>query len=323
MMRAGEVTLRHLLHPLADLLSNPSVTEVVCQRPGEIGFERNGAWFWRELPEYSFQRLDAIGVLAGSLLSKPFDAAHPICLTTLPDGQRCTLCRPPVTTPGTISLTIRIPSRRVHTVRDDDFGALLEAASVEHANGADQDLLHLYHAKAWPAFFSEAVKARKTIAATGSMASGKTHFLRRLMQEIPRHERLVTIEDTDEFGPVPLRNRVSLFYGASNVAAEHLLELSLRTGANRVAFQELRGAEAFSFLRLLSSGHNGSLTSWHSDENDPWTPLSLMAKQHIAGREIPDDRLDIILRSLIDIVAFCRRDERGFSVPSVYYRAAA
>jgi type IV secretion system protein VirB11 len=187
---------------------------------------------------------------------------------------------------------------------------------------ADAELLALYQAQDWPAFFALAVKAKKTIAATGSTGSGKTSLLRRLMQEIPGEERLVTIEDTDEFGPLPLRNRVSMFYGSANVSAENAVEASLRMRPDRVAMQELRGAEAFAYLRLLAAGHPGGLTTWHAEEGDPFTPLALMAKTSAAGRNIPDDKLAVILRSLIDVIAFCRRDARGFSVPSVYYRAA-
>ncbi|MGH7116043.1 MAG: ATPase, T2SS/T4P/T4SS family, partial [Stellaceae bacterium] len=249
---------------------------------------------------------------------------HPICMTTLPDGQRCTLLRPPVTAPGTISLTIRIPSQAVHRVHDPDFGDLMrQAADPPHGHGdADAELLGLYRAQDWPAFFARGVKAKKTIAATGSTGSGKTSLLRRLMQEIPCDERLVTIEDTDEFGALPLRNRVSLFYGSANVSAENAVEASLRMRPDRVAMQELRGAEAFAYLRLLAAGHPGGLTTWHAEEGDPFTPLLLMAKTSAAGRNIPDDKLLAILRGLIDIVAFCRRDAHGFAVPSVYYRAA-
>ena len=242
-MRNGETTLRHLLAPVQDVLDDPATTEIVVQRPSEVGIEQYGQWSWRRVQAFDFRRLDAIGLLAGSLLSKPFDPASPICMTTLPDGQRCTLCRPPVTSPGTISITIRIPSKSVHTVRDPDFGDLMREAAnqpVGHSD-ADAELLALYQAKDWPAFFALAVKVHKTIAATGSTGSGKTSLLRRLMQEIPADERLVTIEDTDEFGPLPLRNRVSLFYGAANVSAETAVEASLRMRPDRVAMQELRG----------------------------------------------------------------------------------
>ena len=323
-MRMGETTLRHLLAPIQDVLDDPATTEIVAQRPGEVGIEQHGKWWWRDVDAFDFRRLDAIGLLAGSMLSKPFDPASPICLTTLPDGQRCTICRPPVTAPGTISLTIRIPSKSIHTLRDPDFDDLMRVADnrPRGPNTADAELLDLYRTKDWSAFFSLAVKAHKTIAATGSVGSGKTSLLRRLMQDIPSEERLVTIEDTAEFGTLPLRNRVAMFYGAANVTAEHAVEASLRMRPDRVAMQELRGAEAFAYLRLLAAGHPGGLTTWHAEEGDPFTPLSLMAKTSEAGRNIPDEKLLIILQSLIDIVAFCRRDARGFSVPSVYYRVA-
>jgi type IV secretion system protein VirB11 len=324
-MKNGETCLRYLLEPIADHLSDRDTTEIVVQRPGEIGIERDGCWLWREVPEFDYERLDAIGVLAGSLLSKRFDPANPICLTTLPDGQRCTVIRPPVTPTGTISLTIRIPSQLVHTVRDDDFSALMQAATNEpaHTSNADTELLRLYRACDWPAFFTAAVKAHKTIVATGAVGSGKTSVLRRLMQDIPSDERVITLEDTPEFGDLPIRNRVSLFYGAAGVSAEDAVETSLRMRPTRVAMQELRGSEAFAYLRLLAAGHPGGLTTWHAEEGDPWTPLALMTKTSVAGRNIPDDKLDVILRGLIDIVAYCRRDDSGFSVPSVYYRAAA
>ena len=174
-MRNGETTLRHLLAPIQDLLDDPATTEVVVQRPGEVGIEQHGRWLWRSVDAFDFPRLDAIGLLAGSLLSKPFDPAHPICMTTLPGGQRCTLCRPPVTAPGTISITIRIPSKAIHTVRDADFGELMRTAANRAAGHSRTDaaLLDLYHAKDWPAFFSLAVRTRKTIAATDRSAAAR------------------------------------------------------------------------------------------------------------------------------------------------------
>ncbi|HEY3893091.1 MAG TPA: P-type DNA transfer ATPase VirB11 [Bradyrhizobium sp.] len=320
----GTVTLDYLLEPIEDLLGAPQVTEIVCQQPGEVGFENAGKWYWREVAEFDYRRLDAIGLLSGSLLSKKFDPATPICLSTLPGGQRISLVRPPAVAPGTISLTIRVPSETVYTVHDNDFEALMREAEprTDRVDPVDAELLDLYHAKRWESFFSLAVKARKTIAATGSVGSGKTTFLRRLGREVPSEERLVTIEDTSEFGQLPLRNRVALFYGAAGVTAEEAVETSLRLRPDRIMLQELRSAEAFAYLRALAAGHPGSLTTWHAAEDDPWTPLSLMVRQHPAGREVPDDKLNKIIKGLIDIIAYCKRDEHGFHVPSVYFRTA-
>ena len=65
-MRNGETTLRHLLAPVRDVLDDPATTELVVQRPGEVGIEQNGQWSWRHVEAFDFQRLDAVGLLAGS-----------------------------------------------------------------------------------------------------------------------------------------------------------------------------------------------------------------------------------------------------------------
>lgn len=337
-MRNGERTLRHLLSGIQPMLDDPSVTEIVCNRPSEVGIERNGRWEWLDLPALTFDRLDAIGLLASSLLSKQFDPTHPISMTTLPDGQRCTVIRPPACMPGTISLTVRIPSQAVHTVWDDDLPDLMATASRPiMQSAADTKLLTLfndarrrsagpsdYPERAWADFFSLAVKSRKTIVATGATGSGKTSLLRRLMREIPETDRIVTIEDTDEYGVLPQRNRVALFYGSANVTATNAVAASLRMRPDRIAMQELRGEEALAYIRALASGHPGSLTTWHAEDGDPWTPLSIMVAE--SGVKIPDDKLHAMFRQYIDIVVHCRKDvtDRGavFSVPSIWFRAA-
>ena len=323
-MLSGERPLRAFLAPISAELADPTVREIVVNQPGEVGIERSTGWTWRTVREFDYDRLEQIAILAGWLLSKDVDAGTPICMTTLPDGQRCAIALPPAVPQGMVSITIRQPSRAVHTVRDDDFTTLLQAAASRLAGrtATDEQLLTLYRRKQWSEFFSLAVKRHKTIAATGSVGSGKTSLLKRLMQEIQPHERLITIEDTDEFGPLPPRNRVSMFYGSSGVTAENLVECALRQRPDRVAMQELRGAEAFAFIRLLAAGHPGGLTTWHAEDGDHFTPLMLMAKQSDAGRTIPDAKLLTILRQFIDIVAYCKRDENGFSVPSVWFRTA-
>ena len=283
-MRNGETTLRHLLAPIQDVLDDPATTELVVQRPGEVGIEQHGQWCWRSVEAFDFQRLDAIGLLAGSLLSKPFDPAHPICMTTLAgrpamhaaaaagDRSRDDLDDDPHPVEsgahGARSRFRRSDADRGEPASPGGTGAVDRCRAARPLPGEGlAGLLRL------------AVRAKKTIAATGSTGSGKTSLLRRLMQEIPGEERLVTIEDTDEFGPLPLRNRVSMFYGSANVSAENAVEASLRMRPDRVAMQEMRGAEAFAYIRLLAAGHPGGLTTWHAEDGDPFTPLALMAKK--------------------------------------------
>jgi len=325
-MLQGEATLRYLLEPLGPILATAGVTEVVINKPGEVGVERDGSWYWHDVPQLDFDALDAIGILAGQLMAKDFDPQRPICLCTLPDGQRFTIIRPPVTAQGTIVATIRVPSHARRTVDDAGFADMMAEVNAPNARKMqrDQRLIDLYRTGDWPAFFRLAVESRRTILATGATGSGKTTLLKRLLDAVPRDERLATIEDTDEFGVLPHRNRVALFYGSAGVTSEHLVEASLRMRPDRVAMQELRGAEAFSYLRVLLAGHPGGLTTLHADRgaDEAFEALAVMVKQHPAGREIPDDKLRGLIRRLIDIVVWCVRDERGFSAPYVYFRDA-
>ena len=64
-MKMGETTLRHLLAPIQDVLDDPATTEIVAQRPGEVGIEQHGQWWWRDVEAFDFRRLDAIGLLGG------------------------------------------------------------------------------------------------------------------------------------------------------------------------------------------------------------------------------------------------------------------
>jgi type IV secretion system protein VirB11 len=325
-VRNGEATLAHLLAPIQDALDDPTVKEIVIQEPGQVGIERGNEWEWRKIPRYDFRCLDAVGILAGSLLSRKFDQAHPVCLTTLPGGQRFTICRPPVTLPSTITFAIRNPSVDVKSIWTDDFAALMRKTetTTDRVSEADAELARLYERKQWTEFFSLAVKTRRTIAAIGEPKNGKTTFIRKLLKEIPEEDRLVTIEDTDEFGKLLMRNRVALFFGSPGITAESLIETALRLRPDRLAMQELRGVETFAYFRALAAGFKGGLTTWHAEERDPWTPLSLMVKQHPAGRGIDKDELNAFLRRLIDIIVYCYRDSRTgqFSIPSVYYRGA-
>lgn len=326
-MLDGERPLRAYLEPISAFLAAPGVTEIVVNKPGEIGVEASGKWEFYDVPEMTFDRLDQMGILACFASGNEFDGEHPIGLATLPDGQRFTICRPSATSPGVMSVTIRVPSRNTRTISDSDFAGLLEVANTgtENANAISDRLQHSYRTGQWEDFFRLAVKSGKTILATGVTGSGKTTFLKRLLQEIPLNERIVTIEDTAEFGVLPHRNRVSLFYGSSGITAEDAAKVSLRMRPDRVIMQELRGSEAFAFLRVMLAGHGGGQTTLHAGrgEAEAFEALATMVKTHPAGKEIPDEKLGPLLRRLVDIVAWCSRDEDGFHVPYVWFRDAA
>jgi type IV secretion system protein VirB11 len=331
MSRPGENTLRLLLAPIASALADPTVREVVVNRPGEVGIERGNGWLWQDVPELTFQRLDAISTLAAALSQQDVGPEQPLCGTVLPDGQRLQICRPPVVAAGTLSLTIRRPSGFAPTIDSLAAGGLFTRTegTGSRMHPLDAELERLHRTRQWEAFFPRAVQARKTIIVTGDTGSGKTTFAKALIQAIPLEERLVTIEDTAEFIGLPHRNLVSLFYskghqGVARVHSEDLIEAALRMRPDRVLMQELRDGAAFTFVRSIAAGHPGSITTCHaSSAAGAFDALRLMVKQHEAGRHLADADVQVLLHQLVDVVAHCRRDHRGFAIEEVWFNPPA
>lgn len=327
MSRPGENTLRLLLAPIAPALANTNVTEIVINRPGEIGIESRTGWTWQDVPELNYQRLDAIATLCAAMSQQDVGPERPLCGSVLPEGQRVQICRPPAVAAGTISLTIRRPSSFIPTI-----GSLASSGLFSRTQAAgkriyplDAELIALHRARDWSRFFPLAVQAKKTVIVSGDTGSGKTTFAKALIQAIPLDERLVTIEDTAEFVGLPQHNLVSLFYskgdqGIARVQSEQLIEASLRMRPDRVLMQELRDGAAFTFIRNIAAGHPGSITTCHAGSAaGAFDALRLMVKQHDAGKHLADADVRVLLNQLVDVVVYCRADHRGYAVEEVYF----
>lgn len=331
MSRAGERTLRLMLAPIEAFLCDPSTTEIVVNRPGEVGVERRGGWSWHDVPDLTFDRLDGIATLSAAMSGQDVGPERPLCGSVLPDGQRIQVCRPPAVPAATISLTIRRPSSFTPTIATLAAGGLFARTDVarSRAHPLDAQLLDLHRARDWEAFFPLAVRAKKTIVATGDTGSGKTTLAKALVGAIPLDERLITIEDTAEFIGLPHRNLVSLFYskgaqGLARVRSEDLIESALRMRPDRVLMQELRDGSAFTFIRGIAAGHPGSITTCHAGSAaGAFDALRLMVKQHDAGKHLADIDVRALLGQLVDVVAHCRRDGSLFSISEVYFDPSA
>ena len=150
------------------------------------------------------------------------------------------------------------------------------------------------------------------VAVSGGTSTGKTTFLNSLLAEVPREERLILIEDTPEL-QLEHENAVGLIaargqLGEADVSAEDLLIAALRMRPDRIILGELRGVEAFTFLRAVNTGHPGSMTTIHAD-----TPqraieqLSLLVLQ--AGSKLVRDDVRHYVRESVDL--FVQLERRG------------
>ncbi|ESQ79279.1 P-type DNA transfer ATPase VirB11 [Asticcacaulis sp. YBE204] len=271
-----DAMVRELMRPLTPHLSGEGVTELVVNRPGAVFLERAGEWAQVEAPELTFDRLSALATAIANYSDQDVGPRHPILSAMLPDGERVQIVVPPAVEPGHVSLSIRIPSSQIRTLAQYDAeGAFGHFTWVNQPNtpdelGLDADLAALLQARQLAAFLERAVRRRKNIAIVGETGSGKTTLMKTLCQAIPSEERLITIEDVRELDLPAHPNRVHLLYskggqGLAEITPSDLIASNLRMKPDRVLLAELRGAEAFDFLKLLSTGHAGSVTSFHAE----------------------------------------------------------
>lgn len=324
---ADTAILDHYYGPLQPLLAPGDVTELVVNRPGEAGVERAGRWRWHAAPQLTETWLRTFAVAAAAHTRQDVGLQAPICSTVLPDGVRCQIVLPPVAPAGTVSLTLRKPSRRTLTLDDFDAAGLFQQVQADPGGDldpVDAELVRLRRAGHWPAFFRLAVARRRNILISGATGSGKTTFAKGLIALIPPEERLITIEDAREL-VVPHRNAVHLLYardgqGPAPAGPKALLESALRMRPDRILLQELRDGSAFFYLRNVNSGHPGSITTVHADSAPlAFEQLTLLVRESEGGRDLPRDDIRALLRLLIDVVVQMKKAGGRFQITEVWH----
>ena len=322
--------LDHYLAPLRPFLEPADVTEVVINRPGEVGVEADGAWRWSEAPELSEAWLRTLAVAAAAYTRQDVGPEQPICSTTLPGDVRCQIVLPPVAADGGFSLTLRKPSRRRLGLKEFAAAGLFDEvadARADAADPADAELVRLRRAGDWPGFLTLAVASRRNIMIYGANGSGTTPLAKGLIELIPDHERRLTIEDTREF-VVPHRNVVHLVYskdgqGLARIGPKQLLESALRMRPDRILLQELRDGSAFFFLRNVNSGHPGSITTVHADSAAlAFEQLTLLVRESEGGRDLPREDIRALLHLLVDVVIQTKKVDGRFRVTEVWHEPA-
>ena len=268
------VCLTSYLAPLAPALDRPDVTDIYINRPGEIWLEALGGAIERhEIPALDAAMLHRLARQVAALNHQGISREHPLLSASLPDGSRIQIVLPPATR-GEIAIAIR-----KHVSADltlDDYAASGALDEVRVDGSRDQPVLEemrrLVGERDLVGALRAAVRGRQNILISGGTSTGKTTFLNALVNEIPRQERLILIEDTPEVR-LSHDNAVGLLaarsaLGEALVSANDLVSASLRMRPDRIILGELRGPEAFAFLRAINTGHPGSMTTIHADSVD-------------------------------------------------------
>jgi pilus assembly protein CpaF len=282
------------LGPLQPLLEDESITEIMVNGAKNIYIERKGKIHrvpvTFENNEHVMRIIDRIVAPLG----RRIDEASPYVDARLQDGSRVNAVIPPISLVGPV-LTIRKFARNPITVEQ-----LIQFGSI-----SDEALQ----------FLKACVESRLNIVISGGTGSGKTTLLNILSSYIPNDERIVTIENAAELQlrqehVVTLESRPPNIEGRGEITIRHLVINSLRMRPDRIIVGEIRDEAALDMLQAMNTGHDGSMTTLHS--NGPRDTLSRLETMTLmAGMDLPSRAIREQVSSAIDLVVHQDRMRDG------------
>lgn len=280
--------------PLAPLMVDPAVTDILVNRYDQVYIERFGRLERTDVRFRDTEHLVRIIQRIAARVGRRVDDASPMVDARLPDGSRVNATIPPVTLDGP---TLSIRRFGVRRLRCDEL-MRLKMFSPE--------MLTLLRA---------AIQGRKNVLISGGTGSGKTTFLGAISEAIPASERIVTIEDAaelvlDQEHVVRMETRPANIEGRGRITARDLVVNSLRMRPDRIIVGEVRGPEALDMLQAMNTGHDGSLTTVHA--NSPRDALARLETMVLmAGADLPSRAIREQMVSALHLIVQVRRYEDG------------
>lgn len=319
--------LYRALAPLEAFLNDRDVVEISVNRPGQVYVERLGTAHMElhEIPSLTTAEIINIGERVAASTNQFVSPANPILSAALPTGERIQVVLPPAAPDGG-TLSIRRQVISDFTLDDyRDQGSLDQVAiAVGGLSETDQALIDQLSARNIYGFIRTAIVNRVSILISGGTSSGKTTFLNACLKSVDPEERIITLEDTRELFP-PQKNAVHLLasrgdQGTANVTIQSLLEASLRMRPDRLFVGEVRGSEAFAFLRAINTGHPGSMSTVHADTPlGAYEQLAMMVMQSGLSAAYPKADLISYIQSVIPIVIQLRREGGRRGVSEIFF----
>jgi pilus assembly protein CpaF len=273
------------LGPLEPLLKDPSVSDILCNTYKNIFVERFGLLEKTRARFIDNAHMMNIIDRIISRVGRRLDESSPMVDARLPDGSRVNAIIPPLAIDGPM-LSIR--RFAVNPLKMEDL-INFKTLTPEVAR-----------------LFAGCIKAKLNIMISGGTGSGKTTLLNILSGFIPGNERIITIEDAAELQlqqehVIRLETRPPSIEGAGQVTQRDLVRNSLRMRPDRIIVGEVRGAEAFDMLQAMNTGHEGSLTTIHSNSpRDSLTRLESMIL--MTGVNLPEKAMRFMVSSALDLI---------------------
>ncbi|MCC9655257.1 CpaF family protein [Rhodopirellula halodulae] len=238
------------LGPLEPLMRDPTVSDILVNGPNCVYVERAGILEQTNIQFRDNNHLvDIVRKLAGRV-GRRIDESSPMVDARLHDGSRLNAVIPPLALDGALVSIRRFSSKPI------------TAKTLINSNSATPMMLE---------FLSACVRARLNILISGGTGSGKTTLLNLLSGFVPSKERIATIEDAAELRlqqphVARMETRAANLEGRGQVTARDLLCNALRMRPDRIIMGECRGAEAFDMLQAMNTGHDGGMSTIHSND---------------------------------------------------------
>jgi len=280
--------------PIEQYFTDSQVSEIMVNGSNQIFIEKNGEMI---LTDLKFDNNEQVRFAINHIINpmgRYINSKHPLIDSRLPDGSRVNAVIPPVS-PGGPCITIRRFLEDKLTVDElIDLGSLTPQIAE---------------------FLSICVRASLNIVVAGNTSSGKTTLLNILTHQIPDWERIVTIEDSAELSlnqthVVTLEAQPPDYRGEGAVYIRDLVRNALRMRPDRIVVGEVRGGEALDMLQAMNTGHDGSLTTIHS--NTPRDTISrLETMSMMAGLEMPLSAIRKQIASALNLIVQLSRFPDG------------
>ena len=271
---------------LQELIEDDEITEIMINGYQNIFIEKRGQLFFCEKEFASKERLEDIIQQIVAKANRIVNETNPIVDARLEDGSRVNVVLPPVAVNGPIVTIRKFPANPIGMEDLIQMGSVTEEAA---------------------SFLQKLVEGCYNIFISGGTGSGKTTFLNVLSNYIPKDERVITIEDSAELQLRDIPNLVSLevrnanVEGKNEISIEDLLKSALRMRPNRIVLGEVRdGVAAANLIQVMSSGHEGSLSTGHA--NSAKDMLNRLETLVLSYHEIPLAAVGKQIASAIDIV---------------------
>ena len=280
--------------PLEPLLAEEGITEIMVNGCKNVYIERKGKV---ERVPVSFESDEHVMRIIDRIVSplgRRIDESSPYVDARLPDGSRVNAVIPPISLVGPV-LTIRKFAKIPITVDDLIRFGSITAEAIE--------------------FLKACVSSRLNVVISGGTGSGKTTLLNILSQFIPADERIITIENAAELQlrqdhVVSLESRPPNIEGRGEVTIRDLVVNALRMRPERIVVGEVRDDAALDMLQAMNTGHDGSMTTLHS--NSPRDTLSrLETMVMMAGMDLPSRAIREQIASAINLIVHQERLRDG------------